>query len=84
MGLRLLRSMRQSRKLPRAPQNSWQVEAPSAGASVRLTWVLSAAIHNVQVAPFEAGVGALKADEERTFTLSVEVRAAGGLDALRG
>jgi hypothetical protein len=36
-----------------------------------------------EVARQLVGVGALKPDEERTFTLAVEVRAAGGLDALR-
>ena len=37
-----------------------------------------------EVARQLVGVGALKPDEERTFTLSVEVRASGTLDSLRG
>jgi hypothetical protein len=36
-----------------------------------------------EVARQLVGVGALKPDEERTFTLSVEVRSTGTLDALR-
>jgi len=36
-----------------------------------------------EVARQLVGVGALKPDEERTFSLTVEVRASGGLDALR-
>lgn len=37
-----------------------------------------------EVARQLVGVGALKANEERTFNLSVEVRSSGTLDALRG
>lgn len=37
-----------------------------------------------EVARQLVGVGALRPGEERSFTLAVEVRAAGGLDALRG
>jgi hypothetical protein len=36
-----------------------------------------------EVARQLVGVGALRPDEERTFSLTVEVRASGGLDALR-
>jgi hypothetical protein len=36
-----------------------------------------------EVARQLVGVGALKPDEERTFTLAVEVRASGTLDSLR-